>query len=78
MGLFCLPKSDTKKDCVEAAINNLKLFLETSEHSKEHVTSCSQPYPADYLLDFARCCINDAEKAYKKEVDENPMVNPKR
>ncbi len=66
MGLFCLPKGNTKEDYIRAAIQNLELFLEESKSSQKY------QYRNGYMLEFARQFIDDAEAVYKKEIDANP------
>ena len=78
MGLFCLARGDTKRDYIKAAIANLELFLQDSEHSKESPMYCSTQYPSEHLLEIARIYVDKADELYKKEVDENPMINPPR
>lgn len=52
MGLFALPLSKTARGNVEEAIANLNLYLENSKYDGD----------MDYLLGFAKACIEEAEK----------------
>ena len=57
MGLFVLPLGDTPRKNVEEAIANLNLYLEHSEYDGD----------MDYLLGFAKSCIEEAEKKIKQK-----------
>lgn len=78
MGRFTLPAGTTAKAYAEAAIANLTLFIEDCEKNYEPkgVTHCSGDYPGDYLIAFAQHDLERALRAYKKECDENPLLNP--
>lgn len=57
MGLFVLPLSKTARGNVEEAIANLNLYLENSQFDGD----------MDYLLGFAKACIEEAEKKLKQK-----------
>ncbi len=50
MGLFALPSGKSKKEYVEAAFYNLKLWIEEADSD----------YDCDYLLKMAEGYLNDA------------------
>ena len=58
MGLFALPLSKTARGNVEEAIANLNLYLENSKYDGD----------MDYLLNFAKSCIEEAQNKIKKKV----------
>lgn len=58
MGLFALPLGDTPRKNVEEAIANLNLYLENSKYDGD----------MDYLLSFAKSCIEEAQNKIKKKV----------
>ena len=75
MGYFCGPKGERSGDHVECAIGNLNLFLNDWKHDRGTIY-CSQPYPNDYLIDFAIHELQAAKERYKEECKVNPNVNP--